>query len=812
MVQSTFKQEPIAISKAKAFVLWFEEIDFQDIPWVGRQNASLGEMTRNLTPRGVKIPMGFATTAYAYRYFIEQTGLETELKVLLADLDVENLQDVHSKGEQAHSLILHKSIPQELETAIAEAYFQLSERLKTENQPSHKKHSDEMGVTVCSNLISEALLNANSLGWEETALKVQGLQRVLEACRRCFAALFTNQAIAERSLKGLSHFDLAVSVSIQKTIHSELALSGKLFSSIDPETGFNNVTLITAAQGFRENVAQEICNPDKFFIFKPTLKNGFRAILAKHSGNQVTKNCPISETEHCKYAINDEEIITLAQWACLIEDHFSQPMEMNWAKDRETGELLIVQAHPTQKSGHVLRSYQLRETSNILVRGHAIGNMIGQGKVRVISDIQELSEFNSGEVLVTNRTDPDWRPVMSKARAIITNQGGRTCHSAISAREMEIPCIVGCGTATTDLHTGQEVTVVCAEGEEGRVYQGLLPFEKQETPVDSLPQTRTQILVNVGNPEEAFRLASLPCDGVGVARSEFIITDEVKIHPLALVHFEELKDPDAKQKIDDLTFHYNHHKPDYFVDKLAQGISMIAAAFYPKPVIVRMSDFKSNEYANLLGGQQFEPEEENPMLGWRGASRYYNEKYRKAYHLECQALKRVRDEMGLTNVIPLIPFCRTPDEGRKVLAEMASQGLKRGENDLKVYVMCEIPSNVILAEQFSKIFDGFSIGSNDLTQLVIGIDRDSEDIDHLFDERNEAVKEMIRQVIEKAKKHDRKIGICGQAPSDYPEFVPFLVELGIDSISLNPDSVIKTRLAVSEAEKRLGELSPDPLE
>jgi pyruvate,water dikinase len=482
------------------------------------------------------------------------------------------------------------------------------------------------------------------------------------------------------------------------------------------------------------------------------------------------------------------------------------PIEINWAKDQETEKLYVIEVYPmlqSQKSSDVvLCSYQLTKSGNVLARGHAIGDMIGQGKVRVISDIKGLSEFQPGEVLVTNRTDPDWRPMIGLASAIVTNQGERTCHSAISAREMQIPAIVVCETATSDLHTGQEVTVFCANGGEGIVYDGLLSFEVKETwlALDSLPQTRTQILINVGSPEEAFRLASLPCDGVGVARSEFIIINEVKVHPLALVHFDQLEDNATKQEISALTHRYKH-KPDYFVDKMAQGISMIAAAFYPKPVIVRTSDFKSNEYANLIGGQQFEPSEENPMIGWRGASRYYDEKYREAFHLDCKALKRVRDDIGLTNVIPLIPFCRTPAEGRKVLAEMETQGLKRGVNGLQVYVMCEIPSNVILAEKFSEIFDGFSIGSNDLTQLVLGIDRETEMIDHLFDEQDEAVKEMLKLMVEKAKKHNRKVGICGQAPSDYPELVHFLVSLGIDSISLSPDSVIQTRLEVFKAEK-----------
>ncbi|MGB5633617.1 MAG: phosphoenolpyruvate synthase, partial [Waterburya sp.] len=509
------------------------------------------------------------------------------------------------------------------------------------------------------------------------------------------------------------------------------------------------------------------------------------------------------------YAIADDEILSLAKWACIIEDHYSEvrgtytPMDIEWAKDGLTGELFIVQARPetvqSQKSDTILRNYKLQGTSNILIRGRAVGEKIGQGQARVILNVHNLDEFQAGEVLVTNKTDPDWEPIMKKASAIVTNQGGRTCHAAIIAREMGIPAIVGCGKATGVLTTGQKVTVSCSEGEEGRVYDGLVPFEIESTELKNLPRTRTQILMNVGNPEEAFGLASIPCDGVGLARFEFIIANHIKAHPLALLHFDELEDEAVKEEIAKLTALYDH-KPDFFVDKLAQGIGTIAAAFYPKPVVVRMSDFKSNEYANLLGGKQFEPEEENPMIGWRGASRYYDENYREAYGLECIALKRVRSEMGLTNVIPMIPFCRTPAEGRKVLAEMAKYGLKRGENGLQVYVMCEIPNNVILADRYSEVFDGFSIGSNDLTQLTLGLDRDSALVAQLFDERDEGVKEMVRQVITKAKAKGRKVGICGQAPSDYPEFARFLVELGIDSLSLNPDSVLKTLLEVAKTE------------
>ncbi len=605
-------------------------------------------------------------------------------------------------------------------------------------------------------------------------------------------------------------------------VRSDLATSGVIFS-IDTETGFKDAVLITAAYGLGENVVQGAVNPDEYLVFKPTLKHGYRPILAKRlgtkeikmvydlGGSKLTKNVSVSQEDRGAFALNDDEILQLAHSACVIEEHYCQvrgsytPMDIEWAKDGITSELFIVQARPetvqSQKVKNVLRSYHLKQKGEVLVTGRSVGEMIGQGKVRVILDVHQISQFQPGDVLVTSRTDPDWEPIMKKASAIVTNLGGRTCHSAIIAREMGIPAIVGCGNATTMLKTGQEITVSCAEGETGRVYQGLLLYEVQEVPLEKLPHTRTKIMMNVGNPEEAFGLSAIPNDGVGLARMEFIIANHIKAHPLALIHFDELEDQLAKYKIAELTAQYED-KAQFFVNKLAQGISTIAAAFYPKPVIVRLSDFKSNEYANLLGGKQFEPKEENPMIGWRGASRYYDERYREGFALECQAMKQVRDEMGLTNVILMVPFCRTPEEGQRVLAEMAKNGLVQGENGLQVYVMCELPSNVQLADEFSQVFDGFSIGSNDLTQLTLGLDRDSEFVAHLFDERNEAVKRMIAKAIRTVKQHKHKIGICGQAPSDYPEFARFLVEQRIDSISLNPDSVLKTLLEVAAAEQK----------
>jgi pyruvate,water dikinase len=819
-------------SKQNKFILWFEEVGIEDVPEVGGKNASLGEMIQQLTSKGVSVPTGFATTAYAYRYFVEKAGLQDKLRKIFSDLDVENLQNLQARGKQARALVLNTPFPKELELAISQSYFKLCERYGADPQlcdrlddPQQcREYSYDTDVAVRSSATAEDLPDASFAGQQETYLNVHGVKNVLESCHKCFASIFTDRAISYRTVKGFDHFEVALSVGVQKMVRSDLASSGVMFS-IDTETGFKDAAFVTSAYGLGENVVQGAVNPDEFFLFKPTLQKGFRPILNKRlgskeikmvydlGGGKQTKNVPVPESERQKYSITDEEALTLAKWSCIIEDHYTAkrgqytPMDIEWAKDGQTGELFIVQARPetvqSQKSGSVLKDYKLKGTGNILVTGRAVGEMIGQGQARVILDVHKIGEFKAGEVLVTNKTDPDWEPIMKKASAIVTNQGGRTCHAAIIAREMGIPAIVGCGNATGIIQTGQDVTVSCSEGEEGRIYEGLVPFEIIETQLDNLPKTRTQILMNVGNPEEAFKLSSIPCNGVGLARLEFIIANHIKAHPLALMKYDELEDESVKKEIAALTLGYEE-KADFFVDKVAQGVATIAAAFYPNPVVVRMSDFKSNEYANLLGGAGFEPDEENPMIGWRGASRYYDEKYREAYGLECKALKRVRDEMGLTNVIPMIPFCRTPYEGRKVLAEMEKHGLKRGENGLQVYVMCEIPSNVILADQYSEIFDGFSIGSNDLTQLTLGLDRDSSLVAHIFDERNDAVKDMVRMVIEKAKKNNRKIGICGQAPSDYPEFARFLVELGIDSISLNPDSVLKTLLDIAKLEEKLG--------
>lgn len=820
-------------SRDQRFVLWFEEVGIDDIALVGGKNASLGEMIRELLPQGVQIPLGFATTAAAFRFFLAGAGLEPQLRQLFADLDVDDVVNLRERGQQARNLILNTPFPAELETSIATAYQQLCDRyepvpsvcdrLSGLDRDRCQRQFGSVDVAVRSSATAEDLPDASFAGQQETYLNVRGVQAVIQACHRCFASLFTDRAISYRQARGFDHFEVALSVGVQKMVRSDLAASGVMFS-IDTETGFRNAALVTAAYGLGENVVQGAVNPDEFFVFKPTLQQGLRPILDKRigskeirmvydeGGSKLTKNVSVAESDRRRFAITDDEVLQLARWACIIEDHYSAkrgsftPMDIEWAKDGLSGELFIVQARPetvqSQRAQNLLRSYQLQGSGSVLVEGRAVGEMIGQGTARVILDVHHIAEFQAGEVLVTNRTDPDWEPIMKKASAIVTNQGGRTCHAAIIAREMGIPAIVGCGTATIAIANGTPVTVSCAEGDQGRVYAGLLPFAVQETVLDDLPRPRTQILMNVGNPEEAFGLAAIPCDGVGLARLEFIIANHIQAHPLALLHFDHLEDLFVQAQIATLTANYAR-KADFFVEKLAQGIGRIAAAFWPKPVIVRLSDFKSNEYANLLGGRQFEPREENPMIGWRGASRYYDPQYREAFALECQAFRQVREAMGLTNVIPMVPFCRTPEEGRRVLAEMAANGLKQGENGLQVYVMCELPSNVICADAFSEVFDGFSIGSNDLTQLTLGLDRDSALVAALFDERNPAVKRMVAQAIQTVKAAGRKIGICGQAPSDYPEFAEFLVEQGIDSISLNPDSVLKTLLAIAAAEARL---------
>ncbi len=794
-------------------IRWFEEIGIEDVPLVGGKNASLGEMYRELAAKGVKVPNGFAITADAYRYFIKEAGLDARIRETLKDLDTHDIGNLRQRGGQVRRMILAETLPEDLREAIVAAYDKLGEGL-----------AEPVDVAVRSSATAEDLPDASFAGQQETYLNIQGHIALLDACRRCFASLFTDRAISYRTHKGFDHFKVALSIGVQRMVRSDLAASGVMFS-IDTETGFRDAVLINAAYGLGENVVQGSVNPDEYYVFKPTLKQKFRPILQKIvgskefklvydvGGGKMVKNVPVPPDDRARFSINDDEILTLAEWACVIEDHYSakkgrfSPMDMEWAKDGQTGELFIVQARPetvqSQKVLDTLESYRLAKRGKVLVRGRSVGEKIGQGPVRVIKSVQYLHEFKPGEVLVTDKTDPDWEPIMKKAAAIVTNRGGRTCHAAIVSRELGLPALVGTENGTDLLKDDQLVTVSCAEGDTGYVYDGKLPFQVDRVDLKGMKRPKTKVMMNVGNPEEAFGLSFIPSDGVGLAREEFIISTYIKVHPLALIDYDQLDDAALKADIDRMAAGYRD-KPQFFVDKLAQGVAMIAAAFYPRDVIVRLSDFKSNEYANLIGGRRYEPEEENPMLGFRGASRYYDARYQAGFALECRAMMKVRDEMGLTNVKLMIPFCRTIDEARLVQAEMAKHGLKRGEKGLEVYVMCEIPSNVILAEAFAEVFDGFSIGSNDLTQLTLGVDRDSEIVAHIFDERNAAVKSFVASAIKAVKAKGKKIGICGQAPSDYPEFAQFLVEQGIDSISLNPDAVMRTTVKILEMEQRLG--------
>ena len=820
-----------SLQRDQQLVLWLDAVRLDDVPLVGGKNASLGEMIQQLTPQGIRVPTGFATTSFAYRYFIEKTGLDAQLRAVLGGFDINDVTELRRRGRKARSLILNATFPDDLKAAILSAYHHMCETAGQnlclgDSSCLADNAYTEVDVAVRSSATAEDLPDASFAGQQETYLNVYGDQAVLIACKKCYASLFTDRAISYRTTKHFDHFDVALSVCIQRMVRSDLATSGVMFS-IDTETGFQNAVLITAAYGLGENVVQGTVNPDEYVVFKPTLQSGHKPILNKRlgtkalrmvydtTGTELTKNEPVPLADQGRYAIDEDDILQLAHWACTIENHYTQlrgtpsPMDIEWAKDGITGELFIVQARPetvqSQKSQNELRSYILDLPEGVapVATGRAVGDLIGQGSACVILEVNQIAQFRPGEVLITSRTDPDWEPIMKQASAIVTDQGGRTCHAAIIARELGIPAIVGCDNATQLLTTGEPVTVTCAGGEEGAIYRGEIPFRIETTQLDSLPETRTKIMMNVGNPELAFTLAALPNDGVGLARLEFIIANHIQVHPLALLNFDSLPDGAEKRQIQQLTALYDH-KPTYFVDKLAQGVGTLAAAFYPKPVVVRLSDFKSNEYAHLLGGSTFEPDEENPMIGWRGASRYYDDRYRDGFALECEALKRVRDDMGLTNVILMVLFCRTPDEGRRVLEEMAKHGLVRGENGLQVYVMCELPNNVVLADEFSQVFDGFSIGSNDLTQLTLGLDRDSALVAHLFDERSPGVKRMVKMAIQTAKEYHRKIGICGQGPSDYPEFARFLVEQGIDSISLNPDTVIKTRLEIADMEQQMG--------
>ncbi|HTY13788.1 MAG TPA: phosphoenolpyruvate synthase [Candidatus Omnitrophota bacterium] len=790
------------------YLLWFEQIHVKDVPVVGGKNASLGEMITTLKDKGIPVPDGFATTADAYFRFVEFNRIGEKMKELVSQYrkDPKTLQKV---GKAVRQLFLDAHFPDDMSWEIVDSYLELSKRHGV-------KRTD---VAVRSSATAEDLPDASFAGQQETYLNIENEKELLEACRKCYASLFTDRAIAYREDRNFDHLKVALSIGVEKMVRSDLAGSGVMFS-LDTDTGFRNAVVINASWGLGENVVQGAVNPDEYIVFKPMLNDPKlipiiekrlgekeKKMIYARTGGKLTKNITTTPKERLAFVLSDQEILQLAKWAVIIEEHYKRPMDMEWAKDGKTKKLFIVQARPetveSRKEATVFKEYRLLEKGKVLLEGLAVGDAVVAGKAQVIKDVKNIDLFKEGSILVTGMTDPDWVPIMRKAAGIITDHGGRTSHAAIVSRELGIPAIVGTGTATKSLGQGAEITLSNAEGEKGFVYEGKLKYEEEELDLKNLPQTRTQIMMNLGEPAAAFRWWRLPCRGIGLARMEFIINNEIKIHPMALVKFGKLKDAKARRTIEKLTAGYKD-KTEYFVDKLARGIGMLGACQHPHPVIVRMSDFKTNEYANLIGGAQFEYHEENPMIGFRGASRYYSDKYREGFALECRAIKRVRDEMGLTNVIVMIPFCRTIKEAESVLAVMAENGLKRGENGLQVYVMAEIPSNVILADQFSQRFDGFSIGSNDLTQLTLGVDRDSEELSKIFDERNDAVKRLITSLIEVAHKHSVKVGICGQAPSDYPEFAQFLVELGIDSMSLNPDSVIPIVKKVAEAELKAG--------
>ena len=806
------------MDKQNAFILWFDQLGIEDVPYVGGKNAALGEMYSNLGKLGIAVPNGFAITARAYRHFFDGAGLTESVKKALSDLDTRNMRNLQKHGEKVRSLILKATLPKDLNVAIAEAYANLE-----------KQYGKGVDVAVRSSATAEDLPGASFAGQQETYLNISGMSAVLEATKKCIASLFTDRAISYRVDKGFAHTDIALSVGIQKMVRSDVGSSGVAFS-IDTETGFDKVVVINSAYGLGEMVVQGKVTPDEFTVFKPTLAEGYKAIIGQDLGpkevkmvysGSSTKIVKTTPEEQGRWSLSRDEVLKLASWVVSVEKYFSekhkryQPMDTEWAKDGKTGELFIVQARPetvhSTADKNVFKEYVLKQKGKVLLSGTAVGSKISTGPVRIIKDVKNIGQFKKGEVLVTEITDPDWEPIMKIASAIITDKGGRTSHAAIVSRELGITCIVGSITATKTLKDGQEITVDCSSGKEGLVYEGKLPFEEVEHRLDKIPETRTKIMVNIGSPDEAFAKHFLPAKGVGLGRLEFIITSHIGIHPNALIDYEKLK-ADTKDKtkqavvveIDKRTPGYADKK-QFYVDELAEGIAKIGAAFHPHEVIIRFSDFKTNEYVTLVGGQFYEPKEENPMLGWRGASRYYDPKFRAAFGLECEAMKRVRDEMGLKNVVALIPFCRTPEEGRKVNAILKEYGLDReADKTFKVYIMCEIPSNVILADEFLDISDGMSIGSNDLTQLTVGLDRDSGIVSGITNEKDESVKKLIAQVVKRCNERGKYIGICGQAPSDFPDFAQFLVEQGIQSMSLNPDTIIKTLMAVAEKEKQLG--------
>ncbi|WP_160668283.1 phosphoenolpyruvate synthase [Pseudarthrobacter sp. ATCC 49987] len=790
-------------------VLWFDEIGMGDVPQVGGKNASLGELIQSLKAKGVRVPDGFATTADAYRRFIDANGIEPAMRSRIQSYRAGDTS-LRATGEAIRELFLDSEFPADIAGSIRAHYRELGERAGL----------DRLSVAVRSSATAEDLPDASFAGQQETFLNIAGERELLDACRRCYASLFTDRAISYREVKGFDHLDVALSIGVQRMVRSDVGASGVMFS-IDTDSGFPRVAVISAAWGLGETVVQGTINPDKYVVFKPlladaaaadeispiiekTLGSKDRKMVYSLGGHARTKMVDTSDAERRAFVLADAEILALARWAVSVEEHYARPMDMEWARDGVTGELFMVQARPetvqSQKTGSRFTLHHLLETGTVLARGAAIGDSIAQGTACVIRSAADIENFRDGAILVTEMTDPDWVPIMKRAAGIVTDRGGPTSHAAIVSRELGVPAVVGTGNATTVLAEDRAVTISCAEGDEGRVYQGSLAFETEDVDLGELPETHTKVMVNIASPAAAFQWWRLPADGVGLARMEFIISALIRVHPMALVHPERVTDPQEAAQIRALTSGYGDPK-DYFVDALALGIAKIAAPYHPRPVIVRLSDFKTNEYAHLIGGSAFEEPEENPMLGFRGASRYYDERYREGFALECAALKRVREKLGFGNIIVMIPFCRTPQEADKVLAVMAENGLVRGRNGLQVYMMCEIPSNVVLAEKFATRFDGFSIGSNDLTQLVLGVDRDSAQLASLFDERDEAVMAMISEAIRKAHAAGIKIGICGQGPSNHPEFAAFLVGEGIDSISLNPDSYLRTVPRIAEAEK-----------
>lgn len=785
------------------FIRKFDSVSANDVAVVGGKNASLGEMIRSLRSKGINVPDGFATTASAFRHFMQGNHLVEATRAALSQLDG-STEKLESTGSQIRSMIRRAPIPEDLAREIRDAYAELSRDAGV----------DELDVAVRSSATAEDLPEASFAGQQETFLNIRGADDVIAAVRDSYASLFTDRAIAYRINNRIDHMTVAISAGVQRMVRSDRGGAGVMFT-LDPETGFPDVAVINAAWGLGETVVQGTVVPDQYMVFKPLLRPGFQPIVQKQLGEKArklvyapggtkrTSMVATTEKEQRSFVLTDEETLQLARLAVVIEHHYGRPMDIEWAKDGMTGELFIVQARPetVQARANVLSisTFKLLEPAKALVTGIAVGSSIASGPVSLVSSPEDLAQVREGSILVTEITDPDWVPIMKRVRGIVTDFGGRTCHAAIVARELGIPAIVGTGIGTATLRKGQDVTISCAEGEQGAVYDGLIPFEKHETSLENLPPIRTKLMLNVADPGTALHWWRLPADGVGLARIEFIIANDIRVHPMALAHFDTLTDPSAIAAILRLTRDYPD-KSEYFIDRLSRGIARIAAGWYPRPVIVRMSDFKTNEYAELLGGTDFEPREQNPMIGFRGACRYTSDAYRAGFALECLAIRRVREEMGFDNVKIMIPFCRTLAEADAVLAELARHGLSRGECGLQVFVMCEIPSNVVLAAEFAERFDGFSIGSNDLTQLTLGIDRDSAELAYLFDERDEAVKRMISQVVSAAKKAGRHVGICGQAPSDYPDFAQFLVSLGIESISLNPDSFIATRAAVAKAE------------